>query len=191
MALNRAELVRRLEALEKLVKPDPGIPGDVERFMQFGDALVVHCDTCGEVNIPADVWDVGRRILDGGYQTVFTVALPDSEEPSEEESRAAWKGAEDRAFALLQILDALPSLIERLREDAGEGESLPSVDGVDLVMGPRHVWTDPAADPNQQNGIYEVTVCDPPGCEVSVLSSRVCERGTKSCILSHTSEGSP
>ena len=189
MALNRAELVRRLEALERLVGTHPDIPWDVERFASFGDALVVRCSACGEPNVPADIWDVGRRMLDGGYETLFTVTLYDSEDADEEASRAAWRAAEDQAHALLQVLDALPSLVQRLREDAAEGDPLPDAGGVRLVAGPRHVWVDPKADPNQVNGIYEATVVVPPGCEIHRLSSRVCERGTKGCLFSHTGGG--
>lgn len=37
----------------------------------------------------------------------------------------------------------------------------PSVDGVVLTAGDRRLWVDPDADPNQENGIYEVEVLAP------------------------------
>jgi len=188
MSLNRAELVRRLEALERRVGTDPAVATDAERFASFGDALVFHCDSCGDVNVPADVWDVSRRLPEGSYQGLFSVTFHPVEDASPEEDKAGWREAEDQAYALVQVLDALPSLIQLLRQDAEEGDLLPAVDPVDLVLGPRQVWMDPDADPDQENGIYEVTVQDPPGCEVSPVSSRACERGTKGCIVSHTGD---
>jgi len=190
VALNRAELVRRLEALERQVGTHPDIPWDVERFVHLSDSVVMRCESCDAVNIPADVWDVCRRLPDGGYETLYGVMIQDDPQVEKEQAKKVWRAAEDQAYALTQVLDALPSLIQCLRldaEDAGEGDLLPSTDGVALVAGPRHLWIDPAGH-ETENGIYEATVCDPPGCEVSVLSSAICQRGTQGCIISHTGE---
>lgn len=164
MAFNLAELLRRLEALERHVGTHRDIPSDVERFVHLSDSVVVRCESCDAVNIPADVWDVCRRLADGGYETLYGVMVQDDPKAEKDQAKKVWRGAEDQAYALVQVLDALPPLIECLRA-RGLSEGL----GLYAGQGPVHIDT-----------------AVPPGCEVVAVSSRVCERGTKSCVLSHT-----
>lgn len=57
-----------------------------------------------------------------------------------------------------------PTLLKTLAEEAAreiQSREPPTTDGVTLELGERRLWVDPDADPDQVNGIYEVTSIDP------------------------------
>jgi len=117
-----ADLLTRLRNLHECVKPPEGVREDRRPYSHFGDGLVYTCDSCGDIQIPATVWDLGVIQPDEGepakahpypgYLTLFSVIHRGSDEQTKEESKTAWRNDEALCYALLEVLESLPQAIE-------------------------------------------------------------------------------
>jgi hypothetical protein len=119
------DLLTRLRNLHEHVKPPEGVRDNARPYMHFGDGLVYTCDSCGDIQVPASVWDLGVIQPDGnqdaakhpypGYLTLFSVIHRDSDEQTKEESKTAWRNDEGMSYALLEVLESLPQAIEAVQ----------------------------------------------------------------------------
>lgn len=76
---------------------------DIGRYSMFPDALVHHCDSCGEVNIVEDMIDVSKAMESGSFQAIFRVSGIDDR-------------AREEAAVMVELLDALDSIGFHLTE---------------------------------------------------------------------------
>lgn len=114
-------LLQKLQRLRELTQPPDGAPEGAAPFMYFADGLVVDCTDCQAVNVPADLWDVcvlsepdperDKEMPYPAYQPLYSVLVWDSTDTTKEEDKLLHREGEDRCYALLDVLAALPEAI--------------------------------------------------------------------------------